>query len=317
MSTRPVVSYDDITLPYSHSEEQTKPSPSSRAGQRPPTKKRKRNNNQKAKYHDDFRSNQTNTAGNASTSHHDDFKNHMNAAYGFTFQEQEQGQLGGFDNEDMEAEGEFEEEEESRELTHQEIWDDSALLDAWEAATEEYEAYHGPEKDWKKESVKRSPLWYNIPVDPSKRATNAASRSNVTTIQTASAPDPAVHEDAERDSKPVDFDTFVPTHDPSLDEISTAPADSGPTMPAFANMNYIPDTPAGAMVSQDEAFQRALNAMYWGGYWTAMYQCQRRLSQNQTSSTGQDSANNEDDAEEQFAGEVDEDEDEEFTPTER
>lgn len=32
-----------------------------------------------------------------------------------------------------------EEEEESRELTHEEIWDDSALIDAWNSATAEYE----------------------------------------------------------------------------------------------------------------------------------------------------------------------------------
>lgn len=32
--------------------------------------------------------------------------------------------------------------EESRELTHEEIWDDSALIEAWNAATEEYEAWH-------------------------------------------------------------------------------------------------------------------------------------------------------------------------------
>jgi glycine/D-amino acid oxidase-like deaminating enzyme len=32
-----------------------------------------------------------------------------------------------------------EEEEESRELTHHEIWDDSALIAAWESATAEYE----------------------------------------------------------------------------------------------------------------------------------------------------------------------------------
>jgi hypothetical protein len=32
-----------------------------------------------------------------------------------------------------------EEEEESRELTYDEIWDDSALIAAWESATAEYE----------------------------------------------------------------------------------------------------------------------------------------------------------------------------------
>ena len=51
-----------------------------------------------------------------------------------------------------------EEEDESRELTHEEIWDDSALVNAWEAATEEYEAYHGSEKAWKTETVNKALL---------------------------------------------------------------------------------------------------------------------------------------------------------------
>lgn len=51
-----------------------------------------------------------------------------------------------------------EEDEESRELTHEEIWDDSALVNAWEAATEEYEAYHGSKKDWKSETINKAPL---------------------------------------------------------------------------------------------------------------------------------------------------------------
>ena len=52
----------------------------------------------------------------------------------------------------------YEDDEESRELTHEEIWDDSALVDAWEAATEEYEACHGSEKAWKTEPVNKAPL---------------------------------------------------------------------------------------------------------------------------------------------------------------
>ena len=37
------------------------------------------------------------------------------------------------------------EEEESRELTHDEIWDDSALIDAWNSATAEYEVCSLPD----------------------------------------------------------------------------------------------------------------------------------------------------------------------------
>lgn len=49
--------------------------------------------------------------------------------------------------------------EESRELTHEEIWDDSALIEAWNAATEEYEALNGPDKGWKSDPVHKSPLY--------------------------------------------------------------------------------------------------------------------------------------------------------------
>jgi hypothetical protein len=43
-----------------------------------------------------------------------------------------------YDHGEEDVEGE-EEEEESRALTHQEIWDDAALVDAWNAAEAEYE----------------------------------------------------------------------------------------------------------------------------------------------------------------------------------
>jgi hypothetical protein len=47
---------------------------------------------------------------------------------------------------------------EGRQLSHHDIWDDSALISAWDAATEEYEAYNGPKKGWKMEPVHKSSL---------------------------------------------------------------------------------------------------------------------------------------------------------------
>jgi hypothetical protein len=49
--------------------------------------------------------------------------------------------------------------EKSRELTHDEIWDDSALIEAWNAAAEEYEALNGPDKGWKSDPVHKAPLY--------------------------------------------------------------------------------------------------------------------------------------------------------------
>lgn len=127
--------------------------------------------------------------------------------------------------------------------------------------------YHGKGKDWKKEAVLRSPLlsvlslqgtlanpsihrWYNIPPDPSKlkaASTEAVQESGVT------------QSDLEN-SHPLDFETFVPNHDPSLAQPSQAAFETYAIPPA-----------SGEHVSRDEAFNRALSATYWAGYWTAVY----------------------------------------------
>lgn len=83
---------------------------------------------------------------------------------------------------------------------------------------------------------------------------------------------PAVHDDdAEPDSQPLNFDTFVPTHDPSLD----VPSDPTSNQIPVPDANYFPATGESAVVSQGEAFSRALSAMYWGGYWSAIYHVRR------------------------------------------
>ncbi|SJL07799.1 uncharacterized protein ARMOST_11151 [Armillaria ostoyae] len=57
------------------------------------------------------------------------------------------------------------------------------------------------------------------------------------------------------------------------DDVEPTPKDSQPLL----NVNFEPshDPPA----SQDEAFQRAMSAMYWAGYWTAVYHHKKRLQE--------------------------------------
>jgi hypothetical protein len=146
-ATRPVVSYDDITLPYEQPDElQPQPSSSSHNAlyHHPPPSKKRKKSNQKAKPH---------KSASNSTSQHAEFLKSTGTS---SKQQPEEEQ---WDADPDEGEYSYDEEgEESRELTHEEIWDDSALVNAWEAATEEYEAYHGPDKGWKKEPVNKSPL---------------------------------------------------------------------------------------------------------------------------------------------------------------
>jgi len=97
--------------------------------------------------------------------------------------------------------------------------------------------------------VKRSPLWYNVPPDPSKLRISAEVNQESGVAQL----DP-------ENSRPLDFETFMPNHDPSLAQPSQAAFDTYAIPPAH-----------GERVSRDEAFNRALGAMYWAGYWTAIY----------------------------------------------
>jgi hypothetical protein len=88
--------------------------------------------------------------------------------------------------------------------------------------------------------------WYNVPPDPSKLKKSAVVPKDPQNMQ----PDPD-------NSHPLNFDTFVPSHDPSLPQAALEP-------------NGVPPVP-GEHVSRDEAFNRAMGAMYWTGYWTAVY----------------------------------------------
>lgn len=65
----------------------------------------------------------------------------------------------------------------------------------------------------------------------------------------------------------MNFDTFVPDHDPSL--ALPIPPYSTTRVPDRAG-HYLPEPP-GPIISQDEAFTRALDAMYWAGYYSAIY----------------------------------------------
>ncbi|KAH0838721.1 hypothetical protein J3R83DRAFT_7051 [Lanmaoa asiatica] len=157
------------------------------------------------------------------------------------------------------------EEEEGRPLTHEEIWDDAALVDAWNSAEAEYEAYHGGSKAWKTEPVKKSPLWYNNPYTPKPSSSKPKAPLKHTT------PQEQEQGELEPDTAPLDFHTYVPTHDPSL----AVPSGANPTTTA----PFFVPPPSTTMVSRDEAFNNALGAMYWGGYWTAVYHCQSQSSE--------------------------------------
>ncbi|KAH8101564.1 hypothetical protein BXZ70DRAFT_891485 [Cristinia sonorae] len=297
---RPVVSYDDITAPSTNNGEkpgfggaqqpqQPQLGPQLPSTLQPPTKRRRTNHN-----HSQSRTqHQQNSRQHQYVQHWDEpGGSGPKVNYGGG-EDEEVGEDVGEGGEEGENEDE-DEDEESRVLTKEEIWDDSALIDAWNSASAEYESFHGKgNKSWKEEPVKRSPLWYNIPPEPSKsKVSQTKGKATVTNgiAPTFSVPEvPAMDESiAEFDSQPLDFNTYVPTHDPSLTPLHP-PGVPGPDFAQY----YMPPL-QGPMVGQDEAFQRALSAMYWGGYWTAVYHYQRQSQSGAGQSHGEDEADGDD-----------------------
>jgi len=80
---------------------------------------------------------------------------------------------------------------------------------------------------------------------------------------------------SEHDSVPLNFNTFVPSHDPALPDLG------------------VTDTRNLADISKEEAFRNALNAMYWTGYWTAVYHC--RSAPDQSMSEDMDAVDSDED----------------------
>lgn len=104
---RPIVSYDDISLPYQPPDESPQTTTNSSPLPRRP-KKRKNNNGH-------------NNSNQHARAHDQQAAPRPDLAVQVDEQEDYDGEL------------------ESRDLTHDEIWDDSALIEAWNAAAEEYE----------------------------------------------------------------------------------------------------------------------------------------------------------------------------------
>lgn len=100
--------------------------------------------------------------------------------------------------------------------------------------------------------------WYNIP--PSASGTTDADAGLNLPSSTHDRQGGHITTASEHDSVPLNFNTFIPSHDPALPNLAAADAH---------NL---------AGISKDEAFRNALNAMYWTGYWTAVYHVRVPLS---------------------------------------
>ncbi|KAL4767658.1 hypothetical protein BDW60DRAFT_145842 [Aspergillus nidulans var. acristatus] len=163
----------------------------------------------------------------------------------------------------------------SRALTQEEIWDDSALVQSWDEAVEEYKLYHSiAARGENVEDVLReaetaaeaeagpSMSWAQVEKDDVMADVNAAD-----SVQPAAAP---AETHGMQTQEAAGSEQVKQQQEPAA---AAGPQAQAPTMPYPA----FPQT-------QDEGLKNLMMAWYYAGYYTALYQEQQRASGNKTSS---------------------------------
>ncbi|KAI0391016.1 hypothetical protein F5Y17DRAFT_461209 [Xylariaceae sp. FL0594] len=154
-----------------------------------------------------------------------------------------------------------------RQLSHSEIWDDSALISSWDEALEEYKKYHsihingGNVNDLLSQAEKEEGA---TPGDDRSRILDAKhdkdemdESPDVEVVETASE----IKQDSNNDVQ----ETNNTSRQQSRPRLPSAPA---------------PEGILGTV--RDEGLKRLLMSWYYAGYYTGLYEGQRDSSQNQT-----------------------------------
>ncbi|KAI0426318.1 hypothetical protein F5Y09DRAFT_319310 [Xylaria sp. FL1042] len=143
-----------------------------------------------------------------------------------------------------------------QELTHNEIWDDSALIDSWDQALEEYKKYH---------SIHRNGGNVNDLLKHKDEDTSDAKQN--------------LHEmDDASDRAKLETDSEMKEDDPN------ARQETGNAAPQHSHPRMLdaPPAPAGLLGTiRDEGLKRLLMSWYYAGYYTGYYEGQRGLVQTQ------------------------------------
>ncbi|KAI2787636.1 hypothetical protein POX_f08009 [Penicillium oxalicum] len=164
-------------------------------------------------------------------------------------------------------------------LTHEEIWDDSALVQSWDDAVEEYKLYHSIHA--KGENV-----------DDVLKAAEAAAIKEKEEENAVMVPDDGqIGEDdvdaMDAESGLIAGQTTLPATEQGHIRSSQQPSTSAPTGPSAAPGPTPPagalPMPAGAFPNvQDEGLRNLMMAWYFAGYYTGLYEGQQQHDQSKS-----------------------------------
>ncbi|PGH08270.1 hypothetical protein AJ79_06056 [Helicocarpus griseus UAMH5409] len=151
-------------------------------------------------------------------------------------------------------------------LTQEEIWDDSALIQSWDDAVEEYNLYHSIQARGENvEDVLREE-------EARARAENGTGGGDVY------EPEEQVDSYAEPDHGADDEDMETPQEErPSAQ--AKPEANNATTGGDFANMPHLVTQAGGDASSSDDGLKNLMMAWYYAGYYTGLYEGQQRANQ--------------------------------------
>ncbi|KAL3459253.1 hypothetical protein BJX64DRAFT_265091 [Aspergillus heterothallicus] len=162
-------------------------------------------------------------------------------------------------------------------MTQEEIWDDSALVQSWDEAVEEYRLYHSIHA--KGENV-----------EDVLREAEAAAQTETEAAAATGGAGTWTQVDADKDDNMVDAEpapapgAHIPQVTPEngltqrVDQLGKDGSTTG-TAPHPSGM-----PPPGFPQGQDEGLKNLMMAWYYAGYYTALYEEQQRKNQNGNSS---------------------------------
>ncbi|KAL4732605.1 hypothetical protein ACLX1H_001623 [Fusarium chlamydosporum] len=144
-------------------------------------------------------------------------------------------------------------------LTHEEVWDDSALIDSWNEALQEYKKYHsihakgGSVRDL--ESRNQTKVETEMEVEPEPEQPQVAeTQENVLASERVE-------------------ENKIPS---SRNEVKEQTPSQPQGVPAFPIQTVL-----GSV--QDESLKKLLMSWYYAGYYTGLYEGQQQAQQNQAS----------------------------------
>ncbi|EGE08164.1 hypothetical protein TEQG_06915 [Trichophyton equinum CBS 127.97] len=172
-------------------------------------------------------------------------------------------------------------------LTQEEIWDDSALLESWEEAAEEYRLYHSIQARGQKveDVLRETEAEASNAIEDEMQIETNAETENPSENMTVDVSETVAVEESDGKIKQVDICTTSQVEDEAAPEL-TAEAEKADTVaPASANLANMPQLVLNGAPNppniQDEGLKNLMMSWYFAGYYTGLYEGQRQAAAKQ------------------------------------